>query len=72
MKFVTYTLDGGTQPRFGFKKDKYIIDVIRTAIWANETSGDSSFLEIPSTLKNALKNWDTNYAKLKELEAFLP
>ena len=23
-------------------------------------------------MKNALKNWDTNYAKLKELEAFLP
>jgi len=51
MKFVTYTLDGGAQPRFGFKKDEYIIDVIRAAIWANEKNGDSSFLEIPSTLK---------------------
>ncbi|SVC79502.1 uncharacterized protein METZ01_LOCUS332356, partial [marine metagenome] len=25
MKFVTYTLDNGPQPRFGFKKDEYII-----------------------------------------------
>ena len=71
MKFVTYTLDGGAQPRFGFKKDEYIIDVIRAAIWANEKNGDSSFLEIPSTLKKALKNWDTNFAKLKKLDTAL-
>ena len=72
MKFVTYTLDGGAQPRFGFKKDEYIIDVIRAAIWSNETNGDSRFLEIPSTLKHALENWDTNFEKLKELDASLP
>tara|TARA_B100000029_G_scaffold115511_2_gene107985 strand:+ start:1822 stop:2808 length:987 start_codon:yes stop_codon:yes gene_type:complete len=72
MKFVTYTLDGGAQPRFGFKKDEYIIDVIRAAIRANEINGDTSFLEIPSTLKRALENWDSNFAKLKELDASLP
>ena len=65
-------LDGGAQPRFGFKKDEYIIDVIRAAIWANENNGDSSYLEIPSTLKRTLENWDTNFAKLKELDASLP
>ena len=54
MKFVTYMLDGSTQPRFGFKKNEYIIDVIRAAIWAKETQSDLSFLEIPSTLKKAL------------------
>ena len=26
MKFVTYILDGNAQPRFGFKKDEYIIE----------------------------------------------
>ena len=31
MKFVTYNLDGSTQPRFGFKKDDYIIDVVRAS-----------------------------------------
>jgi len=71
MKFVTYTLDGGAQPRFGFKKDEYIIDVIRATIWVNEKNGDSSFLEIPSTLKKALENWDTNFAKLKRLDTAL-
>ena len=72
MKFVTYTLDGGAQPRFGFKKNEYIIDVIRASIWANENNGDSSFFEIPSSLKRALENWDTHFVKLRQLDTFLP
>ena len=72
MKFATYTLEGSNQPRFGFKKDKYIVDVLHAAIWANESKGNSSFLEIPSTLKMALDNWGTNFVKLKELADCLP
>ena len=72
MKFVTYILDGGAQPRFGFKKDQYIIDVIRAAIWANENNGDPSFLEIPSTLKRALENWSSNLDRLQTLNNSLP
>ena len=72
MKFATYTLEGSNQPRFGFKKDKYIVDVLHAAIWANESKGNSSFLEIPSTLKMALDNWGTNFVKLKELDDYLP
>ena len=72
MKFATYTLEGSIQPRFGFKKDKYIVDVLHAAIWANESKGNSSFLEIPSTLKIALDNWGTNFVKLKELDDCLP
>ena len=69
MKFVTYMLDGSTQSRFGFKKNEYIIDVIRAAIWAKETQSDLSFLEIPATLKKALENWDTNFLKLENLSS---
>jgi len=72
MKFATYTLEGSIQPRFGFKKDKYIVDVLHAAIWANESKGNSGFLEIPSTLKMALDNWGTNFVKLKELDDCLP
>ena len=72
MKFATYTLEGSIHPRFGFKKDKYIVDVLHAAIWANESKGNSSFLEIPSTLKIALDNWGTNFVKLKELDDCLP
>ena len=72
MKFATYTLKGNLQPRFGFKKDKYIVDILHAAIWADESKGNSSFLEIPSTLKMALDNWGTNFVKLKELDDCLP
>ena len=72
MKFATYTLEGSIQPRFGFKKDKYIVDVLHAAIWSDESKGNSSFLEIPSTLKMALDNWGTNFVKLKELDDCLP
>ena len=72
MKFATYTLEGSHQPRFGFKKDEYIVDILHAAIWANESKGNSSFLEIPSTLKLALDNWGTNFVKLKELDECLP
>ena len=72
MKFATYTLKGSLQPRFGFKKGKYIIDILHAAIWADESKGNSSFLEIPSTLKMALDNWGTNFVKLKELDECLP
>ena len=72
MKFVTYTLNDGTQPRFGFKKNEYIIDVIRASIWANKNNGNSSFFEIPSSLKRALENWDTHFVKLKQLDTSLP
>jgi len=72
MKFVTYSLGEGTNYRFGFKKNDYIIDTIRASIWANESQGDFSYLEIPSSLKKALENWDINLKKLQKLSAILP
>ena len=72
MKFVTYSLGEGTNYRFGFKKDDYIIDTIRASIWANENLGDFSYLEIPSTLKKSLENWDENFKKLQKLDSILP
>jgi len=72
MKFVTYSIGEGTNYRFGFKKNEYIVDIIRASIWANETKGNFSYLEIPSTLKKALENWDVNLKKLQELESILP
>ena len=71
MKFATYVLEDCLQPRFGFKKDQYIIDVLRASIWANESKGNSSFLKIPSSLKMALDKWDTNFIRLKELDECL-
>ena len=72
MKFVTYSLGEGTNYRFGFKKNEYIVDIIRASIWANENKGDYCYLEIPSTLKKALENWDINLRKLQKLNAIYP
>ena len=48
MKFVTYNLYEGSQPRFGFKKNDYIIDIVRASIWIKKDQEDASFLDIPS------------------------
>ena len=72
MKFVTYTNNDGETPRFGFKRDDEIVDVIRSGIWVNENIKDASFLTVPTTLKLALGNWDINFSKLKNLNQAIP
>jgi 2-keto-4-pentenoate hydratase/2-oxohepta-3-ene-1,7-dioic acid hydratase in catechol pathway len=72
MKFVTYTNIAGETPRFGFKRDDEIVDVIRSGIWVNENNKDASFLTVPTTLKLALGNWDINFSKLKNLNQAIP
>ena len=72
MKFVTYTNIDGETPRFGFKRDDEIVDVIRSGIWVNENNKDASFLTVPTTLKLALGNWDINFSKLKNLDQAIP
>ena len=44
MKFVTFQNEKNSQPRFGFKKNDYIIDIKHASNWANESNNDSSFL----------------------------
>ena len=72
MKFVTYTNNDGETPRFGFKRDDEIVDVIRSGIWVNKNNKDASFLTVPTTLKLALGNWDINFSKLKNLNQAIP
>ena len=60
------------KPRFGFKKEEYIVDVMRAAIWINKNHNDSRFLGIKTTLKHALKDWENNFNKLQELNDLLP
>tara|TARA_B110000438_G_scaffold275983_1_gene297383 strand:+ start:822 stop:1808 length:987 start_codon:yes stop_codon:yes gene_type:complete len=72
MKFVTYNFYEGSQPRFGFKKNEYIIDIVRASIWVKKEKDDSSFLEIPSELKLALTNWEPNINKLRDLNKTVP
>ena len=72
MKFATYNLYESSQPRFGFKKNDYIIDIVRASIWIKKDQEDASFLDIPSELKLALENWNSSFTKLKELYKAIP
>ena len=68
MKFVTYAEQNNSNPRFGFKVEKQIVDVTRAAEWVNQNNGDDTFLSVPGSLKEALADWDHNFSLLKDLE----
>ena len=71
MKFATYRYEKNDKLRFGFKKGEHIIDIKRYASWLKERHGKTTYLNIPCSLKEALKNWRVNFEKLKQLEALL-
>ena len=68
MKFVTYLKKTKLEPRFGFKKDTYIVDIVQASNWMALNTGDNSFTKIPNTLKDALKEWDKNFERLKMID----
>ena len=72
MRFVTFQYGENSKPRFGFKKNNYIIDIVHASNWVNESNEDPRFLSIPPSLKDALENWTHNFKKLKELDQALP
>jgi len=71
MKFVTFTYHNSSKPRFGFIKEDYIFDIIQSGVWINENSGNSTFLDIPFSLKDALENWQYNLERFKEMDELL-
>lgn len=71
MKFASYRYNQNDKPRFGFKRDKYIVDVVKCANWLNEKKGDAIFLDIPSSLKECLKNWSINFELLNKLDGII-
>ena len=71
MKFATYLQNKNDGPKFGFKKNNHIVDIKRAAILLEKITSDPSFLDIPSSLKDSLKDWDSNFAKIKKLDSKL-
>ncbi len=63
MKFATYRYNRNEKSRFGFKRKNYIVDIEKSAKWVEEKNNDTTFMEIPSTLKEALNNWEINFKK---------
>ena len=57
MRFATYFCDAATEPRFGFKKDKYIVDIINCTYIQLENRKAMSAKE----LINGLKIYENSY-----------
>ena len=68
MKFATFITKDSRSPRFGFKRGELIIDIIHLSTYLQEMKNNSSFLNLPLTLKEALKNWDHNLKIFKDLD----
>ena len=49
----------------------HIIDIVHASNWVHQSNNDPSFLDIPSSLKDALENWVTNFEKIKKLDEVL-
>ncbi len=71
MKFVTYTEKKSTSNRLGFILDDYVVDVSRAAVFINKARLNAEFLEIPTSLKECLENWEPHLIKLQKLKAEL-
>jgi len=71
MKFATYRYNNNDRPRFGFKRSSYIVDIERCARWFNQKGGDSTISDIPSSLKEALNNWELNLGKIRKIDSTL-
>ena len=67
MKLATFTTKGNENPRYGFKKEKYIIDILYLSKFLQEKNNDDRFLNLPLSLKEALKNWNRNFKIFKNL-----
>ncbi len=70
MKLATYTSNNKV-PRFGFKKEDYIVDINYSKIFLKEQYNETKFLTLPTSLKEALTDWGENLEKLKELDNIL-
>tara|TARA_B100000959_G_scaffold270451_1_gene317408 strand:- start:1 stop:987 length:987 start_codon:yes stop_codon:yes gene_type:complete len=71
MKFVTYARTEDAEPRFGFVRGNWIVDVSYAAIYMNKSQGNQEFLSIPNSLQRALENWVESFEKLKKLDSSL-
>ena len=72
MKLATFTTKGNDNPRYGFKKGKYIIDILYLSKFLQEKNKDDRFLNLPPSLKESLKDWNKNFKIFKDLSnAFL-
>jgi len=69
MKLLSYGLDHRMEPRLAFSMRGQAVDVMRASLWMKEDRGAMDFLNLASSMKLALENWERSFSLLKELES---
>jgi len=68
MKLLSYGLEHRMEPRLAFLLNGQAVDVMRASLWMKEERGAIDFLNLPSSMKLALENWEKSFSLLKALE----
>ena len=68
MKLLSYALDYRMEPRLAFSLGGQAIDVMRASLWMKEDRNAQDFLNLASTMKLTLENWQRCFSLLVQLE----
>ncbi|NQV16742.1 fumarylacetoacetate hydrolase family protein [bacterium] len=68
MKLLSYGLDQSMEPRLAFSLKNYAVDVMRASLWMKEDRNAKDFLNLASSMKLVLNEWDRSLPILKQLE----
>ncbi|MCF7823934.1 MAG: fumarylacetoacetate hydrolase family protein [Candidatus Marinimicrobia bacterium] len=69
MKLLSYGLDYRMEPRLAFSLRGHAVDVMRASLWMKDERNAIDFLNLASSMKLALEDWERSFKLLKELEA---
>jgi len=68
MKLLSYGLDYRMEPRLAFSLGGQAIDVMRASLWMKEDRKAQNYLDLASSMKLILENWQRSFALLSHLE----
>ena len=68
MKLLSYGLDYRMEPRLAFSLGGQAIDVMRASLWMKEDRNAQDFLNLASSMRLALEDWQRSFSLLSQLE----
>ncbi len=71
MKFITYQTPSQATPQFGFLKHDRVINIAQAAQWIKDEHHDDQFLNLPSSLKASLENWNHHFELIQKLDELI-
>ncbi|MBT3228371.1 MAG: hypothetical protein HOD43_12280 [Candidatus Marinimicrobia bacterium] len=68
MKLLSYGLDYSMEPRLAFSLGGQAIDVMRASLWMKADRNAQDYLNLASSMKLALEDWQRSFSLLSQLE----